>query len=73
MGLNKINPDRSVGVEGGRKSCDVVLVATERKCCDCSQLPQRAQMQIEYVHIGVRRRQRRVGWVDFMAICDLLH
>ena len=34
-----MNPDRSVCVEGGRKSFYDVLVATERKCCDCTELP----------------------------------
>ena len=30
-----MNPDRSVSVEGGRKPVYGVLMATERRCCDC--------------------------------------
>ena len=32
-----MNPDRSVCVEGGRKPFYDVLMATGRKCCDCTQ------------------------------------
>ena len=31
-----MNPDRSVGLEGGRKAFYDVLMATEGKCCDCT-------------------------------------
>ena len=43
-----MDPDRSVGVEGGRKPFYVVPMVTERKWCDCTDLPQIAYMQIYY-------------------------
>ena len=43
-----MNPDRSVCVEGGRDPFYDVLLATERRCCDCTQLARRVEMQIRY-------------------------